>query len=116
MTSCTLTIGFVKYGVSLAWKRPSSRKELKNNEIIPHCIPVLQDVAAFAESCKPLQFEENRIVIEDMIPFNDGRVIRRFSSQIRGENNEYFGRFYIFEDITVHTKAEKEIALRESYL
>ncbi len=93
-----------------------SRKELKNNEIIPHCIPVLQDVAAFAESCKPLQFEENRIVIEDIIPFNDGRVIRRFSSQIRGENDEYFGRFYIFEDITVHTKAEKEIALRESYL
>jgi PAS domain S-box-containing protein len=92
------------------------RKELKNNDIIPDCIPVLQDVMAFAESCKPLQFEENRIVIEDIIPFNDGRVIRRFSSQIRGEHDEYFGRFYIFEDITEHTRAEKEIALRESYL
>lgn len=92
------------------------RKELKNNDIIPDCIPVLQDVMAFAESCKPLQFEENRVVIEDIIPFNDGRIIRRFSSQIRGEHDEYFGRFYIFEDITEHTRAEKEIALRESYL
>jgi PAS domain S-box-containing protein len=92
------------------------RKELKNNEIIPDCIPVLEDVAAFAESCKPLQFEENRIVLEDIIPFNDGRSIRRFSSQIRGEKDEYFGRFYIFEDVTAHAKAEQEIALRESYL
>jgi len=83
------------------------KKELKNNDIIPDCIPVLKDVMAFAESCTPLQFVENRVVIEDEIPYNDGRVIRRFSTQIRSENDEYFGRLYIFEDITERKTAEK---------
>ncbi|HBB31169.1 MAG TPA: hypothetical protein DDZ80_20735, partial [Cyanobacteria bacterium UBA8803] len=73
---------------------------LTNNDIIPDCIPLLQDVVAFAESCKPLQSEENRIVIEDEIPFADGRTIRRFSAQIRDASDHYFGRLYIFEDIT----------------
>ncbi|MFZ4725649.1 MAG: PAS domain S-box protein, partial [Paludibacter sp.] len=66
--------------------------KFKNNEIIPYCLPVLADVPAFAESCKPLQFEHNRDVIEDEIAFTDNRTIRRFSTQIRGENDEYFGR------------------------
>ncbi len=34
---------------------------------------------------------------------------RRFSTQIRGENDEYFGRLYIFEDITERKQAETEI-------
>ncbi|MFZ4724213.1 MAG: PAS domain S-box protein, partial [Paludibacter sp.] len=38
--------------------------------------------------------------------------IRRFSTQIRGENDEYFGRFYIFEDIT--NRKQFEAALLES--
>ncbi|HEY9649487.1 MAG TPA: PAS domain S-box protein, partial [Coleofasciculaceae cyanobacterium] len=87
------------------------RGELKNNDIIPDCIPLLADVAAFAESCKPLQTEENRVVIEDEIPFVEGRTIRRFSAQIRDESDRYFGRLYIFEDITERKQAEK--ALRD---
>lgn len=83
------------------------KKELKNNDIIPYCIPVLKDVRTFAESCSPLQTVENRVVVEDEIPYNDGRVIRRFSTQIRSENDEYFGRLYIFEDITERKTTEK---------
>jgi signal transduction histidine kinase len=43
---------------------------------------------------------DNREIIEDVIPFVDGRYIRRYSAQIRGLEDEYFGRLYIFEDIT----------------
>jgi PAS domain S-box-containing protein len=85
------------------------RGEFKNNDIIPYCIPVLADVQAFAESCKPLQSESNRIIVEDEIAFTKNRVIRRFSTQIRGENDEYFGRFYIFEDITERKFAEETL-------
>ena len=85
------------------------RGELKNNDIIPYCLPVLADIPAFAESCKPLQHEANRIVVEDEIAFTENRTVRRFSTQIRGENDEYFGRFYIFEDITERKRAEGEI-------
>ena len=88
------------------------RGELKNNDIIPYCLPVLADIPAFAESCKPLQFEDNRVVIEDEIAFSNNRTVRRFSTQIRGENDEYFGRFYIFEDIT--ERKQSEAALVES--
>jgi PAS domain S-box-containing protein len=88
------------------------RGELTNGEVIPYCIPSLADVEAFAISCKPLQSEDNRIVVEDEIPFVDGRVIRRFSTQIRDELDNYFGRFYLFEDITDRKLAELEVVYR----
>jgi len=86
--------------------------ELKNNDIIPYCLPMLADIPAFAESCKPLQEESNRIEIEDEISFTENRTVRRFSTQIRGENDKYYGRFYIFEDISERKRSEK--ALLES--
>jgi PAS domain S-box-containing protein len=85
------------------------RGELKNNDIIPDCLPILADIPAFAESCKPLQSEENRVVVEDEILFNDGRTIRRFSTQIRDEQDRYFGRLYLFEDISDRQHAEQKI-------
>ena len=90
--------------------------EFKNNDIIPYCLPMLTDVPAFAESCKPLQDEENRIVVEDEIAFTNNRTIHRYSTQIRGKNDEYFGRFYIFEDITERKQIEETIKANEEYL
>lgn len=84
--------------------------ELKNNDIIPDCIPLIANLSAFIESCKPLQSEENRITIEDEIPFVDQRIIRRFSKQIRDRQDRYFGRLYIFEDIT--ERKQKEYTLK----
>ena len=86
--------------------------KLKNNDIIPDCLPVLKDIPAFAESCKPLQDEENRVIVEDEIPYIDGRIIRRFSAQIRSEQDEYHGRLYIFEDITERKTTEEFIRLQ----
>ena len=86
--------------------------ELKNNDIIPDCLPVLKDVPAFAESCKPLQYMDNRETIEDEIPFMDGRIIRRFSTQIRDVTDQYHGRLYIFEDITTRKTIEQLLILQ----
>lgn len=88
---------------------------MTNNAIIPYCIPLLADVEGFAVSCKPLQSEENRAIIEDEIPFRDGRVIRRFSTQIRDAADRYFGRFYLFEDITVRKHYETELTYRLTF-
>jgi PAS domain S-box-containing protein len=90
--------------------------ELKNNDIIPDCLPVLVDIPAFAESCKPMQDENNRRVITDEIAFTNNRTIQRFSTQIRGENDEYFGRFYIFEDITEQKRMVNELAMERTRL
>lgn len=88
-------------------------KELKNNDIIPDCLPVLKNIPAFAASCSPLQSEHNRVIIEDEIPFIDGRTIRRFSTQIRDEKDEYHGRLYIFEDITVRKATEEFLHIQK---
>lgn len=88
------------------------KRELKNNDIIPDCLPVLVDIPAFADSCKPLQFEDNRVVVEDEIPFINGRTIRRFSTQIRDAEDHYHGRLYIFEEITQRKNTEKLIVLQ----
>lgn len=88
------------------------RGKLKNNDIIPYCLPVLADIPAFAESCKPLQEVDNRVEVEDEIAFTDNRTVRRFSTQIRSVDDEYYGRFYIFEDITERRNIEQ--AIKES--
>ena len=93
-----------------------ARGELKNNEIIPDCIPLIADVPAFARSCEPLQDEENRSVVGDEIAFTDGRIIRRYSTQIRDAADRYFGRFYLFEDITASRQAVSALSESEEKL
>ncbi|MBD2179690.1 diguanylate cyclase [Planktothrix sp. FACHB-1355] len=83
--------------------------KLNNNDIIPDCLQLIADIPAFTESCKLLQSEENRCTVEDEIAFVDGRTIRRFSSQIRDDRDRYFGRLYVFEDITVYKQAEQAL-------
>ncbi len=88
------------------------RGELKNRDIIHDCLPMISNVEAFAESFTPLQREEDRSVVGDEIEFTDCRTIRRFSTQLRDETDRYYGRFYIFEDITQRRETLK--ALKES--
>ncbi len=90
--------------------------ELKNGDIIPDCLPLVKDVPAFVESCKPLQSEESRAVVEDEVEFVDGRTVRRFSTQIRDVADRYFGRLYIFEDITERKRAEEALARAHAQL
>ncbi|MBD2564952.1 MULTISPECIES: PAS domain S-box protein [Nostoc] len=86
---------------------------MKNNDIIPDCIPLIADLPTFVESCKPLQSQENCFIVEDEIAFIDGRAIRRFSSQIRDSEDKYFGRLYIFEDITERKQIEAALKASE---
>lgn len=75
-------------------------KKLKNNDLIKHCQPLIAIPKFVKTSYRPLEDINNREIIEDVISFVDGRYIRRYSAQIRGLEDEYFGRLYIFEDIT----------------
>ncbi len=84
------------------------RGELKNKDVIPHCLAALVDVPAFAASCVPLQDESNRIVLTDEILFTHHRTIRRFTTQIRDAEDRYYGRFYIFEDVSDLKRREAE--------
>ncbi|HEY5961770.1 MAG TPA: PAS domain S-box protein [Polyangiaceae bacterium] len=87
---------------------------LTNSEIVPHCIPELLEPHAFAESCMSSHAEHNRATVEEDISFLDGRTVRRFSTQMRGPDGEYFGRVYIFEDVSRQRQLESDLRSSES--
>ena len=89
------------------------QSQIKNLDVIAHCLKQVVDVAGFTKICKPLQSEENRAIVEDEIHFKDGRIIRRFSAQIREPDDRYFGRLYIFEDITERKRIEEQLQLAD---
>ncbi|MEA5552006.1 PAS domain S-box protein [Anabaena cylindrica UHCC 0172] len=90
-------------------KKCMEAQELKNQDIVPDCFKLIADIPSFTASYQPLQDETNHSVIEDEISFNDGRIIRRFSTQIRNTSAQYFGRLYIFEDITARKQVEQKL-------
>lgn len=90
-------------------KERMQTRELKNQDILANCFQLITDSESFLSSCQALKFENNRSVIEDELSFTDGRIIRRFSSQIRDKNDQYFGRLYIYEDITARKQAEHKL-------
>ncbi len=73
--------------------------ELSNAEVADACLPSVLD-QGFKDHWPLLRDINNRQIVEDEIPFADGRVIRRFSTQIRDDRDGYLGRLYIFEDVT----------------
>ncbi len=85
------------------------RGQLSNTENgCADCQPISGNMQAFIKACKPFE-NEDRTVLEDEISFCSGQVIRRFSAQIRNDQDKYFGRLYLFEDITERKRAEKEL-------
>ena len=58
---------------------------------------------------RKIKDEENRIIVSDEIPFTENRTIHRYSTQIRGLDDKYYGRFYIFEDVTEEKRSKKEL-------
>ena len=86
-----------------------TRGELTSNQIFPYCLDALTDVKGFAKTWHLLQNEENRAPMVDFLPFTNGRTIRRYSTQMRGANDLYFGRFYLFEDVTEQKQAEAKL-------
>lgn len=79
--------------------------KLKHQDVMNKCCQ-FTEVSPFI-SCQPIPSES--CICEDEILLNDGRIIRRFSRRIRDENDQYFARLYIFEDITARKLAEQQV-------
>jgi PAS domain S-box-containing protein len=85
------------------------RGQLNNTETgCADCQPISGNTQAFIKACQPFE-NGDRTVLEDEMSFCSGQVIRRFSAQIRNDEDKYFGRLYLFEDITERKRAEKEL-------
>lgn len=117
----TDSILYLNHNFCKLWGLENLEKEikegiLKNNDVISKILPLVEDKEFFMETCKPLQNEENRSVLEDEISLTDGRVVRRFSKQIRDNEDHYFGRLFICEDISERKKIENNTKDREEHL
>ena len=85
------------------------QSQLNNTETgCADCQPISGNMQAFIKACQPFE-NEDRTVLEDEMSFCSGQVIRRFSAQIRDDKDKYFGRLYLFEDITERKRADKEL-------
>ena len=103
------------WGLELFEKEIKEGK-IKNKDVILKILPLAEDKDLFMKTCAPLQDEENRSTLEDEVSLLDGRVIRRFSTQIRDKEDHYFGRLFICEDISERKKIENSIKDREEHL
>ena len=117
----TDSILYINHNFCRLWRLERFEKEikegkLKNNDVISKILHLIEDKELFVKSCKPLQNEENRSILEDEILLTDGRIVRRFSTQIRDHEDNYFGRLFICENITERKRIENNIKSREEHL
>ncbi|MGB9978944.1 PAS domain S-box protein [Methanobacterium sp.] len=117
----TDSILYINHNFCKLWNIESLEKEIsngkiKNKEVILKILPQIEDKEFFMKTCTPLQDEENRSILEDEVSLTDGRVVRRFSTQIRDKKDRYFGRLFICEDISERKKIENSIKDREEHL
>ncbi len=80
--------------------------QLGSRDIYPACTQALADVTAFEASNAGLRDPGNPLTLEDEIAFTGARTIRRYTTPIHDDFGQYFGRFYLFEDITERRQIE----------
>jgi len=85
---------------------PMRKGELTNTDITQASLHLLEDPQAYLASCRQLQDWDNRATLEDELRFTGERTIRRYTTQIRDGRDQYFGRFYLFEDVTDRRRIE----------
>jgi PAS domain S-box-containing protein len=90
--------------------------EMKNEDVIAECKKLVVNIPGFLDGDKLIHNQKNLTIAEDEIFLNDGRIIRRVSTQFRSYGQCCFGRLYIFEDITARKRAEQQIRERSTLL
>jgi PAS domain S-box-containing protein len=92
------------------WREDLRHGEKQHSDVFPQWIELAADKLAMAQTCQRLRAETERATVENDVALADGRTIRHFSTQIRDQNDRYFGRLHLFEDITARKQAERQIA------
>jgi PAS domain S-box-containing protein len=85
-----------------------------SRELTQHCLGSIEDGSVFTEFRQNPR--ETESALTDCIHLRDGRTIRRFSRQIRDGEDNCFGHFYMFEDVTEQQRAEEMLRRSHSEL
>ncbi|MEO1185963.1 MAG: PAS domain S-box protein, partial [Cyanobacteria bacterium J06636_27] len=79
----------------------------KHKDIVDEFRKLTSQVPPFIKACQPNLFD--KCICEDEILLPDGRNIRRFSREIQNQENQYFARLYMFENITNRKHIEHQL-------
>ena len=94
------------------WKVPQEIRNQKNDEaLLQYVVSKTKNPDQFLEKVMYL-YDHKDETSRDEIEFKDGMVLDRYSSPVIGRDGKYYGRIWIFHDITDHKRALE--ALRES--
>ena len=94
------------------WNVPQEIRNQKNDEaLLQYVIGKTKDPEQFLARVTHLYGHRDE-TSRDEIEFMDGMVLDRYSSPVIGRDGKYYGRIWIFHDITDYKRAEE--ALRES--
>src|SRR5205814_2007859 len=70
--------------------------------------PTVRNPDEFRARFAPLWDVESRATVEDEVALADGRTLRRFTTQIRDNGDNYLGRLYVVEDVTERLRLEQQ--------
>jgi PAS domain S-box-containing protein len=73
------------------------------------------DPAKFVERISYLNSHHNEIS-RDELAMKDGTVFDRYSTPLKGKDGEYYGRMWIFRDMTERRRAEEEMQWKTAFL
>lgn len=96
------------------WGLEDLCKELRrhaylNRDLVARVAPLADDPDAFIVSCSFPQDEESSAGVMDEVRLRDGRVLWRYSTQMRDIEEQPFGRLYLFKDVTDERRQVEEL-------
>lgn len=94
-------------------ENPLKKGNFKNKKVIKLCEEKMINKGVFNRQKKAFKSLEKTQLLEDELSLKDGRTIRRISSWVCDENENYIGRLSIFEDITQRKQAEEAVRHEE---
>ncbi len=88
---------------------------LKNSEVVELCSISVKDKEKFKTVFFALNDIENVLEFKDEIEFKSGKTISFYTTQLRDKNDNYLGRFFLFEDVSERKIFESLLKNEEEY-
>lgn len=82
----------------------TGRLPLKYKDLVDMSKYLVQDPESYEQMIEKLGNVEVRDEVKETIALKDDKYLSMHSTQIRGQKDEYYGRLFIFEDITAKEK------------
>ena len=85
---------------------------MTHTDVARHCLSLLENATGKIEEWEPSQTAPDDETAEDETRLTSGRILRRSARPIRGESGAYFGKLYLFEDVTAQRQLEEQLEVQ----